>query len=98
MRDPLASIRLHLEVEALRHQVVHALVDHQGAIQKQVEAEIDGLLKSGHLEQQVRTAIQKHFDQAIDEAVRAALHSWVRESPTIKQAIQESVAEALRTL
>jgi glutamate synthase domain-containing protein 3 len=79
----------------MRHSVVHALVDHQGEIQKQVEAEIKDLVTNGHLENQIKESVRRHLDTAINEAVKHAMSSWTRESPTVKQAIQSAVADAL---
>jgi len=36
-----------------------------------------------------------HLDAAINEAVKNAMSSWTRESPTVKQAIQSAVTDAL---
>ena len=93
--QPHNIVRLRLDVESMRHSVIHALVDHQGEIQKQVEAEITELVTNGYLDHQIKEAVRRHFGAAINEAVKNAMSSWIRESPTIKQAIQSAVAGAL---
>ena len=53
--------------EALAH-VVHALVAHQGEIQKQVEAEVSTLVTSGYLENKIKESVRRHLDTAMDTA------------------------------
>lgn len=91
----LNIVRLQLDVESMRHSVVHALIDHQGEIQKQVEAEVSTLVTNGHLENKIKESVRRHLDMAIDEAVKHAMSSWTRESPTVKKAIQNAVTDAL---
>ena len=93
--QPLNMVRLRLDVESMRHSVVHALIDHQGEIQQQVEAEITELVTNGHLEHKIKESVRHHLDMAISEAVKHAMSSWIRESPTVKQAIQNAVTDAL---
>ena len=93
--EPLNMVRLQLDVESMRHSVVHALVAHQGEIQKQVEAEVSTLVTSGHLENKIKESVRRHLDTAINDAVSHAFSSWVRESPTVKKAIQNAVTDAL---
>jgi hypothetical protein len=93
--EPLNMVRLQLDVESMRHSVVHALVAHQGEIQKQVEAEVSTLVTSGYLENKIKESVRRHLDTAINEAVKNAMSSWTRESPTVKQAIQSAVTDAL---
>jgi hypothetical protein len=93
--QPLNMTRMQLDVESMRHSVIHALVDHQGEIQKQVEAEITDLVTNGHLERVIRESVRRHLDTAINDAVKHAITSWTRESPTVKQAIQNAVTDAL---
>jgi len=93
--QPLNMTRLQLDVESMRHSVIHALVDHQGEIQKQVEAEITDLVTNGHLERVIKESVRRHLDTAISDAVKHAISSWTRESPTVKQAIQNAVTDAL---
>ena len=92
---PLNMVRLQLDVESMRRSVIHALVDHQGEIQKQVEAEISTLATNGYLEHKIKESVRRHLDTAINEAVKNAMSSWTRESPTVKQAIQSAVTDAL---
>lgn len=91
----LNMVRLQLDVESMRHSVVHALIDHQGDIQKQVEAEISTLVTNGYLEHRIKESVCRHLDTAISDAVKSAISSWTRESPTVKQAIQSAVTDAL---
>jgi len=93
--QPLNMTRLQLDVESMRHSVIHALVDHQGEIQKQVEAEISTLATNGHLERVIKESVRRHLDTAINDAVKHAMSGWTRESPTVKQAIQSAVTDAL---
>jgi len=93
--QPLNMVRLQLDVESMRHSVVHALVDHQGEIQKQVEAEISTLVTSGYLDREIKESVRRHLGTAINDAVKNAMSSWTRESPTVKQAIQNAVTDAL---
>lgn len=93
--EPMHMIRLQLDVESMRHSVVNSIVARQGDIQKQVEAEITELVASGHLEHKIKESVQRHLDTAISEAVKHAMSSWTRESPTVKQAIQSAVTDAL---
>ena len=95
MSDPLTLVRLQLDVESMRHSVVHALVDHQGAIQRVVEDELSTLIDNGHLENKIKESVRRHLDAAINEAVKNAMSSWTCESPTVKQAIQGAVEKAL---
>jgi hypothetical protein len=88
-------VRLQLDVESMRHSVVHALVDRQGEVQKQVEAELSTLVTNGYLENKINESVCRHLDAAINDAVKHALSSWIRESPTVKQAIQAAVTAAL---
>ena len=92
---PLNMVRLQLDVKSIRHSVIHALVDHQGEIQKQVEAEITDLVTNGHLERVIKESVRRHLDTAINDAVKHAMSGWTRESPTVKQAIQNAVTDAL---
>ena len=85
----LNMVRLQLDVESMRHSVVHALIDHQGEIQKQVEAKITDLVTNGHLEHKIKESVRRHLDTAISDAVKHAMSSWTRESPTVKQAISD---------
>ena len=93
--EPLHMIRLQLDVESMRHSVVNSIVAHQASIQKQVEAEISELVTNGYLEHKIKESVQRHLDTAISEAVKHAMSSWTRESPTVKQAIQSAVTDAL---
>lgn len=93
--QPFNMVRLQLDVESMRHSVVHALVAHQGEIQKRVEAEVSELVTNGHLERTIKESVRCHLDAAINEAVKNAMSSWTRESPTVKQAIQSAVTDAL---
>ena len=93
--EPLNMVRLQLDVESMQHSVVHALVDHQGEIQKQVKAEITELVTNGYLERVIKESVRRHLDTAINEAVKNATSGWSRESPTVKQAIQSAVTDAL---
>ena len=95
MSHPLNMVTLRLDVESMRHSVVHALVDHQGDIQKQVEAEVSELVTNGYLEHKIKESVRRHLDAAISDAVKHAMSSWTRESPTVKQAIQSAVMDAL---
>jgi len=70
-------------------------VDHQGEIQKQIEAEITELVTNGHLERVIKESVRRHLDTAINEAMKNAMSGWTRESPTVKQAIQSAVTDAL---
>lgn len=88
-------IRLRLDLESMSYTVVQALVDRQGEIQKQVEAEVSTLVTNGYLENKIKESVRRHIDMAIDEAVKHAMSSWTRESPTVKQAIQNAVTDAL---
>lgn len=92
---PLNMVRLQLDVESMRHSVVHALIDHHGEIQKQVEEETKNLVTNGYLKSRIKDSVRKHLDIAIDDAVKNAIASWTRESPTVKQAIQNAVMDAL---
>lgn len=93
--QPLHMIRLQLDVESMRHSVVNSIIAHQGEIQKQVEAEITDLVASGYLEHKIKDSVRRHLDTAISDAVKHAISSWTRESPTVKQAIQSAVTDAL---
>lgn len=90
-------VKLRLDVDMMRHSVVNALVDRHGEIAKVVDAEIRGLITSGHLERQIKAAVQRHIDAAIDSAVEDAMGSWCRSSPTVKQAIQAALSRELET-
>jgi len=79
----------------MRHSVVNSIVARQGDIQKQVEAEITDLVTNGHLEHRIKESVRRHLDAAISDAVKHAISSWTRESPTVKQAIQSAVTDAL---
>ena len=91
------GVKLRLDVDMMRHAVVNALVDRHGEIAKAVDAEIRGLITSGHLERQIEAAVRRHLDAAIDSAVKDAMVSWSRSSPTVKQAIQGALSRALET-
>ena len=93
--NKLGLVRLNLEVEGMRHHVVHALIDHHGDIEKAVSGEIERLISSGYLEERIKVSVQKHLSTAIDEAVKGALSSWVRGSPTVKGAIEAAITKAL---
>lgn len=88
-------VRLRLDVESMRYSVMQALVDHQGEVQKRVEAEITELVTNGHLEHKIKESVRRHLDTAIDEAVKHAFSSWAREAPTVQQAIRSAVTDAL---
>jgi hypothetical protein len=88
-------VRLQLDVEDMRHSVMHALAVRQSDIQKTVEAEVQRLLTSGHLESVIAASVRKHLTHAIDGAVKQAMGSWARDLPTVQQAIQREVAKAL---
>jgi predicted component of type VI protein secretion system len=89
------TVRLELTVEHMRESVLHALVMRQDEIQKAVEREISRLVDSGALEHKIAQAVERQVDQAIDQGVKSAMTRWVRESPTIKQAIEDAVTKAL---
>lgn len=88
-------IRLELSVESMRHQVVHALIDHQNVLTEAVNARITHYIESGAMANKVNKAVQDHLDAAIDSGVKAALNRWTRDSPTVKQAVTAAVHDAL---
>jgi hypothetical protein len=92
---PLPIIRLELSVEEMRHHVVHALSVHHDSIQKSVDEEVKRFVESGALEHKIQESVRRYLDSAIDEGVRAAISRWVRESPTVKQAVTAAVQDAL---
>lgn len=93
--DKLGMMRLELSVQEMRHHVIHTLVEHQGEIQKMVDEEVRHLIESGALALQIKAAVRRHLDTAIDDGVRRAITSWTRESPTVATAIERAVHEAL---
>jgi uncharacterized membrane protein YvbJ len=91
----LGIIRLELSVEEMRHHVVHALVDHHDAVQKLVDDEVKQFIESGAMEHQIKESVNKHLRKAVDDGVNSSISRWARESPTVKQAVEKAVHEAL---
>ena len=95
MPGPNHIVRLELSVDSLRHQVVHELIAHRKEIEEAVSDEVSRMAESGYLEAKIRESVKKHLDKAIDSAVDRAVSSWSRHSPTVSQAIEKAVHEAL---
>ncbi len=90
-----SMVRLELSVDEMRHQVMHALIDHQGEIQKAVDAEIKRLIESGALEARIKDAVKRYIDCAIDDGVKGAITRWSLKSPTVERAVRDAVQDAL---
>lgn len=88
-------VRVELSVDDLRHKVVHALAASHKEIEELVAAELEQYVNSGRLKLKLQQFIQKHMDEAVDTAVKHAVSSWSRESPTVKQAVEKAIHEAL---
>lgn len=88
-------VRLQLDVQSMRHSVVNAIVDHHKEIEAHVENEIERLIQVGYLDEQVTKSVQQHLGNAIDRAVGNAINGWAQNSPTVKQAVQAAVTNAL---
>jgi hypothetical protein len=88
-------VRLQLDVQSMKHTIVNALVDHHKEIQAHVENEIERLIQVGYLGEEITRSVQRHLGNAIDRAVGNAINSWAQNSPTVKQAIEAAVINAL---
>jgi TPP-dependent pyruvate/acetoin dehydrogenase alpha subunit len=95
MSKELPIIRLELSVDAMRYHVVHELVAHRKEIEDTVNNEVTRLMESGYLEQKIQQSVRKHIDEAIESAVKRAVTSWSHHSPTVSQAVETAVHEAL---
>lgn len=95
--ESMPIVRLQLDVESMRHTVVNALVDHHKEIQAHVKNEIERLIKANYLDEQITRSVQRHLGNAIDRAVGNAINSWAQNSPTVKQAIEAAVINALHS-
>ena len=88
-------IRLKLDIEQIRHTVIHTLIDHQNTIQDCVEAETKALIEGDYLTNRIKQSVRIELDKAITQAVSQALNSWTKNSPTVKTAIQNAITDAL---
>jgi len=95
MSNPLSPIvRLQLDVESMRHSVMHVMADHHSDIRKQVEAEISKLMTGGYLEERINQAVRRHLEAAIDAEVRQIVTAYLRNTPSISKTITEAVLES----
>ncbi len=93
--ESMPIVRLQLDVQSMRHSVLNALVDHHKEIQAHVENEIERLIQVGYLDEQITKSVQQHLGNAIDRAVGNAINGWAQNSPTVKQAVETAVINAL---
>ena len=95
--ESMPIVSFQLDIKSMKHTVVNALVDHHKEIQAHVENEIERLIKVGYLDGQITRSVQRHLGNAVDRAVGNAINSWAQNSPTVRQAIEAAVINALHS-
>ena len=89
----LATLRLELNVDAMRLQIMHALHERQVELQELVNSEVERTKTT--LEATLREAVRKGIDQAIRKAVENEM--W-RVQRAIEPGIGKAIADLLTTI
>lgn len=90
----MEDVRIHLEVEGMRHQVVHAFASHQGVIREVVEERLKCVLDDWRIDNDVDDAIRIELGSIVQEIIREEVAALLGSSE-VRGALQIAVAQSL---
>ncbi len=87
---------LRVDIEGMRHSVMHAMMDHEGEIQRQINHQVEAVVTSENFAQEIASAIDNVVIRTLKQGVEWALQEALRGDDAINQRVQEIVKGALK--
>lgn len=90
----MEDVRIRLEVEGMRHQVVHAFAGHQGVIREIVEDRLSRVLDDWRIDNEVDDAIRVELGNVVQTIISSEVKALL-DSSEVRGALQVAIAESL---
>ena len=88
------DFRIRLEVEGMRHQVIHAFAAHQGEIREIVDERLSAVLDAWRIDADIDRAIQVELDRVVGKIIQEEVAA-VLGGKAVRDALQIGVGLAL---